>query len=193
MLPFYQSNLNVITILKLRKTPRRRRRRPRALDLEVDGRLRLDEARVAGLLTNRHRRLVEEQLALVVHQPRGISPRCDLKVAARPVVDLIERRIAPEALEPRPSFSLRGNPEQRRLRVRDASVNGLVDVPRLLVISTYSRRLPLMCSLNGLAPQRYTTITSTTSTTSRFFSAFKIIRTPFLRMGPVHGPQLQPF
>ena len=158
MLHFYQSN--VITILNYAKLhavddvqgP---------LDLEVDARLRLHQTRVAGLLANRHGRLVEEELALVVHQPRGISPRRDLKVAARPVVHIVERRIAPEALEPRPSFSLRGNPEQRRLRVRDASVNGLVDVPRLMFIRTYSRRLPLMGPFHRLAPERYATITST--------------------------------
>ena len=175
MLPFYQSNVT------------------QNLNLKVDRRLRFHQTRVAGLLTDRHRRLVEEELALVVHEPAPVRPRFYLKVAARPVVDLIERRIAPEALEPRPSFSLRGNPEQRRLRVRYSSIDRFVDVPRLLVISGYGRRLPLMCSLNGFPPQRYTTITSTTSTTSRFFGTFEIIRTPFLRMGPVHGPQLQPF
>ena len=190
MLPFYQSN--VITIFKLRKTPRRRRGQG-PLDLKVDPRLRLHQTRVASLRTDRHGRLVEEELALVVHQPRGISPWCDLKVAARPVVDLIERRIAPEALEPRPSFSLRGNPEQGRLRVRYSSVNSFVDVPRLLVIRTYGRGPPLMRPFDRLAPERYTRIPSTTSTTSRFFSAFEIIRTPLSHMGPVHGPQLQPF
>ena len=175
MLSFYQSNVT------------------QYLNLKVDARLRLHQTRVAGLRTDRHRRLVEEELALVVHQPRGISPRRDLKVAPRPVVHIVERRIAPEALEPRPSFSLRGNPEQRRLRVRDASVHGFVDVPRLRLIRTDGRRRPLVGPLHRLAPERYARISSTTSTTSRLFSAFKVIRAPFLRMGPVHGPELQPF
>ena len=175
MLPFYQSNVT------------------QNLNLKVDRRLRFHQTRVAGLLTDRHRRLVEEQLALVVHEPAPVRPLLYFEIPAWSIIHLIERRIAPEALEPRPSFSLRGNPEQRRLRVRYSSIDRFVDVPRLLVISGYGRRLPLMCSLNGFPPQRYTTITSTTSTTSRFFGTFEIIRTPFLRMGPVHGPQLQPF
>ena len=129
----------------------------------------------------------------MVHEPAPVRPLLYFEIPAWSIVHLIERRIAPEALEPRPSFSLRGNPEQRRLRVRDASVNSLVDVPRLRLISTYSRTLPLMGPFHRLAPERYATITSATSTTSRFFSTFKIIRTPFVRMGPVHGPQLQPF
>ena len=134
MLPFYQSNVT------------------QNLNLKVDRRLRFHQTRVAGLLTDRHRRLVEEELALVVHEPAPVRPRFYLKVAARPVVDLIERRIAPEALEPRPSFSLRGNPEEWCFRVRDASVHGLVDVPRLLVISTYGRTLPLMGPFHGFPP-----------------------------------------
>ena len=75
----------------------------------------------------------------MVHEPAPVRPLLYFEIPAWSIVHLIERRIAPEALEPRPSFSLRGNPEQRRLRVRDASVNGLVDVPRLRLISTYSR------------------------------------------------------
>ena len=122
------------------------------LDLEVDPRLRLDEARVAGLRTNRHRRLVEEELALVVHEPAPVRPLLYFEIPAWSIVDLIERRIAPEALEPRPSFSLRGNPEEWCFRVRDASVHGLVDVPRLLVIRTYSRRLPLMGPFDRFPP-----------------------------------------
>ena len=163
------------------------------LNLKVDPRLRLHQTRVAGLRTDRHRRLVEEELALVVHQPRGISPRRDLKVAARPVVHIVERGVAPEALEPRSHTILGRYPEQRRLRVRDASVHGLVDVPRLRLISTDGRRRPLMGPFHRFPPERYATLTGTTSTTSRFFSALKVIRTPFLRMGPVHGPELQPF
>ena len=175
MLPFYQSNVT------------------QNLNLKVDRRLRFHQTRVAGLLTDRHRRLVEEQLALVVHEPAPVRPLLYFEIPAWSIIHLIERRIAPEALEPRPSFSLRGNPEQRRLRVRYSSVNSFVDVPRLLVIRTYGRGPPLMGPFHRLAPERYTTITSTTSTTSRFFGTFEIIRTPFLRMGPVHGPQLQPF
>ena len=175
MLSFYQSNVT------------------QYLNLKVDARLRLHQTRVAGLRANRHRRLVEEELALVVHQPRGISPRRDLKVAARPIVHIVERRVAPEALEPRSHTILGRYPEQRRLRVRDASVHGLVDVPRLRLISTDGRRRPLMGPFHGLPPQRYTRVASTARTTSRSFSALKIIRTPFLRMGPVHRPQLQPF
>ena len=175
MLPFYQSNVT------------------QYLNLKVDPRLRFHQTRVAGLRTDRHRRLVEEELALVVHQPRGISPRRDLKVAPRAVVHILERRVAPEALEPRSHTILGRYPEQWCFRVRNASIHGLVDVPRLRLISTDGRRRPLMCSLNGFPPQRYATITSTTSTTSRFFSAFKVIRTPLSHMGPVHGPELQPF
>ena len=163
MLPFYQSN--VITIFKLRKTPRRRRGQG-PLDLKVDPRLRLHQTRVASLRTDRHGRLVEEELALVVHQPRGISPRRDLKVAARPVVHIIERRIAPEALEPRPSFILGRYPEEWCFRVRDASVHGLVDVPRLRLISTDGRRRPLVGPFHRFPPERYARISSTTRTTS---------------------------
>ena len=154
MLPFYQSNVT------------------QNLNLKVDRRLRFHQTRVAGLLTDRHRRLVEEQLALVVHEPAPVRPLLYFEIPAWSIIHLIERRIAPEALEPRPSFSLRGNPEEWCFRVRDASVHGLVDVPRLLVIRTYSRRLPLMGPFDRFPPERYATITSTTSTTSRFFSAF---------------------
>ena len=108
MLHFYQSN--VITILNYAKLhavddvqgP---------LDLEVDARLRLHQTRVAGLLANRHRRLVEEELALVVHEPAPVRARFYLKVAPRPVVHILERRVAPEALEPRSHTILGRNPE----------------------------------------------------------------------------------
>ena len=93
MLPFYQSNVT------------------QNLNLKVDRRLRFHQTRVAGLLTDRHRRLVEEQLALVVHEPAPVRPLLYFEIPAWSIIHLIERRIAPEALEPRPSFSLRGNPE----------------------------------------------------------------------------------
>ena len=71
MLPFYQSNVT------------------QNLNLKVDPRLRLHQTRVAGLRTDRHRRLVEEELALVVHEPAPVRARFYLKVAPRPIINFI--------------------------------------------------------------------------------------------------------
>ena len=72
MLSFYQSNVT------------------QYLNLKVDARLRLHQTRVAGLRTDRHRRLVEEELALVVHEPAPVRPLLYFEIPAWSIIHLIE-------------------------------------------------------------------------------------------------------